>query len=252
MISISDHDHVRVVRFDRQDVRNAFDVAMYEAVTGALAAAAGDDAVHAVVLTGAGSAFSSGQDLAEMAKLAEGTAPPGAERGFRDLLEVVQSFELPLIAAVNGVAVGLGATILCHCDLVLVGESARLRLPFAAMGVPAEAGSSYLLPARVGRQHAAHLLFTSDWMDADEAVRCGLAWRRVADGDLLDAALEVAQRIAVHPTQAVRELKRLLVAAELPAVEAARAREEAAFARLFAGGDAAIGLVAPGPATMRP
>lgn len=236
MITTAQHGHVRLVTFDRPEVRNAFDLALYAAVTSALRQAEGDDEVRVVVLTGAGQAFSAGQDLDELAELAAGRAPDGAERGFRDLLEVVQAYDLPLLAAVNGAAVGLGMTLLAHCDLVLVSETARLKVPFAELGVPLEAGSSWLLPERMGWQAAAHALLSSAWLDADEAVASGLAWRRCAPDELVAATLGAAAEIAAHPRAALVTIKRLLVAGRLPAVVAAREREEAAFAELFATG----------------
>ncbi len=111
---------VRVIAFNRPEVRNAFDTAMYQEVTAALRAADTDEAVGAVVLTGRGTAFTSGQDLAEMAAIATGTAVEGAGQGFMGLLDCLIDLSVPLLAAVNGVAVGLGFTLLAHCNLVLV------------------------------------------------------------------------------------------------------------------------------------
>src|ERR1019366_4501602 len=143
-------DHVLVVAFDRPEARNAFDRAMYRAVAGALSGALGDDDVHAVVLTGRGKAFTSGQDLREMVAIATGGAGSDAEPGFQVLLDLLMRFDKPLLAAVHGVGMGLGCSILGHVDLVLMDESARLRVPFAGLGVPPAAASSYLLPARMG------------------------------------------------------------------------------------------------------
>ena len=166
---------VRLIAFSRPEVRNAFDTAMYKEVTAALLDADGDESIGAVVLTGRGKAFSSGQDLAEMARIATGTAVDGAGRGFMDLLDALTSISVPLLAAVHGSAVGLGFTLLPHCDLVLVDPTARLRVPFAELGVPAEAASSVLFPARMGWQQAARILLTSDWINAEEAVEFGIA-----------------------------------------------------------------------------
>jgi len=138
---------VRLIAFNRPEVRNAFDTTMYHEVTAALRAADGDETVGAVVLTGRGTAFTSGQDLAEMAAIATGTAVEGAGQGFMGLLECLIDLSVPLLAAVNGVAVGLGFTLLPHCNLVLVDAGARLRVPFAELGVPPEAASSVLFPA---------------------------------------------------------------------------------------------------------
>ncbi len=234
MISTETVKHVRIVTWARPEVRNAFNFALYESLADALRSAEAEADVHVVVLTGAGTAFSSGQDLRELAEIAAGTAPQGVEHGFLGLLEVLERYPVPLLAAVNGVAVGLGLTILAHCDVVLVADTARLRLPFTEMGVPPEAASSYLLPARMGWQRAAHLMLSSEWIDADEAVASGLAWRKCAPSLLMDETLRVAEAIAVRPAHATRTIKRLLVEAQLPAVVAARAREEAAFAEVFA------------------
>jgi enoyl-CoA hydratase/carnithine racemase len=224
---------VRVIAFNRPEVRNAFDTVMYEEVTAALRAAEADDAVGAVVLTGRGSAFTSGQDLAEMAAIATGTAVEGAGQGFIGLLDCLTESSVPLLAAVNGVAVGLGFTLLAHCDLVLVAADARLRVPFAELGVPAEAASSFLFPATMGWQHAARILLTSDWVSADELVSLGLALRSCDPGVVLDDTVELAARVAAHPRDATRAITALMRAARRDAVLEANRREQGAFARLL-------------------
>jgi len=233
VVETSDTGAVRVVRFNRPEARNAFNAALYHAVTEAILDAAEAPGVHVVVLTGTGAAFSAGQDLKEMAAIVTGEAPPEAARGFQGLLEAVQRFEKPLVAAVNGVGVGLGFTLLAHCDLVLMADDARLRVPFAELGVPPEAASSYLFPVTMGWQRAAHLLFTGAWLEAQEAVDAGVALARFPADSLMDEAMAVASSIAAQPPDAVRAIKRLLLASRQPAVAAARAREEAAFAQLL-------------------
>lgn len=227
----ADDAGVRLLTFNRPHKLNAFDSALYDAAAAALEGAADDDAVHVVVITGAGRAFSAGQDLEEMARLATGEA---SSSSFPRFVDVVQSFPKPLVAAVNGVAVGIGMTMLAHCDLVLVDEGARLRTPFTELGVPPEAASSLLFPARMGWQQAARVLFSSDWVSATEAVALGLALRTCAPGTVVDEALELARRIAVHPVAALRASKEAMIAAQLSAVQAAREREDAAFAAVFA------------------
>ena len=140
-------DGVRLIAFNRPAVRNAFDTALYLEFTQALLDADRDESVGAVVITGRGAGFSSGQDLVEMAAMAAGTAVEGSGQGFTGLLDALTEISVPMLAAVNGVAVGLGFTMLAHCDLVLVDAAARLRVPFAELGVPAEAGSSVLFPS---------------------------------------------------------------------------------------------------------
>ena len=161
--------HVRLITIDRPERKNAFDQETYLGLAAALNDADSDDNVHVAVVTGGGTTFSAGQDLQEMAALAKGELT-GAT-GFTVLLAVLEGMKKPLIAAVNGAAVGIGATMLLHCDLVYVSSSAGLRFPFAEMGVPPEAGASALLAEQVGRQVAAELLFTARWVGAADAVR---------------------------------------------------------------------------------
>jgi enoyl-CoA hydratase/carnithine racemase len=224
---------VRVLAFDRPDVRNAFNFPLYRAVTEAITDAAADPAVRVVVLTGRGTAFTAGQDLKEMAEIATGTAPAGIEKGFRGLLDAVDRLDKPLVAAVNGAAIGLGFTLLAHCDLVVVAESARLRVPFAEMGVPPEAASSYLFPLLMGRQAASRVLLAADWITADEAVALGIAVQVSPDDRLLDDALALARRIAGFPPDAVQTIKRLVREPHVAGVRDARAREDEAFRQAF-------------------
>jgi len=233
VIRVDDAAGVRLVTFDRPEARNAFNLSLYQAVTAAMAEAAADPAVHVLVLTGAGTAFCAGQDLKEMAAIAAGTGPPGVEKGFRGLLDVVGAFPKPLLAAVNGVGVGLGFTLLAHCDLVFISDDARLRAPFAELGVPPEAASSYLFPAVLGWQRAAQVLFSGPWVSAAEAVEWGIALRRCPPDELLEVTMDVARQIAGAPLDALVESKRLLLASRDEAVAAARRREDEAFTRLL-------------------
>jgi enoyl-CoA hydratase/carnithine racemase len=233
-IATEDDGGVRLIAFDRPEVRNAFDAAMYRAVTEALDGALGDDRIRAVVLTGRGTAFTAGQDLQEMAALADGTAAPDAGSGFQGLMDVLVAFDKPMLAAVNGVGVGLGCTLLGHVDLVMIDERARLRVPFAELGVPPEAASSWLFPARMGWQRASLMLLASEWIDATQAVEAGLALRVCPEGTALEETMALAFRIASCAPGATREIKRLMMASHQSDIRAARVREEAAFAALFA------------------
>jgi len=228
-----DFGRVRLLTLDRPEALNAFDDALYDAVRDALEAAAESPEVAAVVLTGRGRAFSAGQDLAQLERpLRHDDDLP---HGFPSFIASLEAFPKPLIAAVNGLAVGIGLTLLLHCDLVLIADDARLRAPFVNLGVTAEAGSSLLLPATVGWQEAAHLLYTASWLDAARAVAMGLAWRAVPRDALADEALSVAGEIAGMPIDALVGTKRLLLDARLDAVRAARAREDVTFSRLARG-----------------
>lgn len=233
-VGVEDDAGVRLITFDRPEVANAFDAAMYRAVTEALVASLADDRVGAVVMTGRGQVFTGGQDLREMAALATGETSGDQGAGFRGLLDVLVAFDKPVLAAVNGVGVGLGCTLLGHVDVVLMDERARLRAPFAELGVPPEAASSWLLPERMGWQPAAALLLAAEWIDADQAVACGLALRTCPTGTVVGETLTLARRIAAFPRHATRQIKRLMMDGRRGPVIAARQREEAAFAALFA------------------
>lgn len=234
-IDVQDNGAVRLIAFDRPQVRNAFDIAMYDESAAAIDDAGHDGGVRVVVLTGRGTAFSSGQDLGEMARLASGQSPPAGTGGFRAFIDALERCPVPVLAAVNGVAVGVGFTLLAHCDLVLVDEAARLRAPFAELGVPPEGASSLLFPALLGRQTAARVLLGADWLDATEAVAAGLALRSCPAGTVLAETMALADRLAEHPPDAMREIKRLVREPWRVAVREARRREDEAFSRLLGG-----------------
>lgn len=232
---------VRVLTFNRPRRANAFNAALYLAAASELNAAAADDGVGAVVLTGSGTSFSAGTDLTEMAAMVTSpepgaASPSGGSAGipFDTFLDALAGFPKPLLAAVNGAGVGLGLTMLAHCDIVLIAERARLNSPFTAMGVAPEAASSYLLPRRMGRQRASALLLESAWISAAEAVEAGLALRACPDAEVLAETVALATTIASRPLASVMATKKLITQAELAGIERARKAEGAAFAELLA------------------
>lgn len=233
VLRVSDDDGVRLVVLDRPDALNAFNDDLYDAARDALADAATSSDVSVVVLTGGGRAFTAGQDLGELAQPRR--HHDGRPHGFPPFIEVVEAFPKPLIAAVNGIAVGIGLTLLPHCDLVLMSETARLRAPFVSLGVTAEAGSTELLPGLIGWQRTAELLYTARWVEADVAQAWGLAARVCPPDDLIDEAMTLARAIAAMPLASLIATKELLLAARLDAVRAARSRENARFAALAGG-----------------
>jgi enoyl-CoA hydratase/carnithine racemase len=239
MLEIHDDGAVRVITFDRPEKLNAMTTAMYRAGADALEAAAGDEAVAAVVLTGRGRAFCAGNDLDELAATAAaapgdpGVAAQGA--AFDAFLQALTTCPKALLAAVNGVAVGIGMTLLPYCDIAVVAESARLRAPFVPLGVTTEAASSVTLPTVMGWQQAARVLLTGAWVSAAEAVKLGLALEVVADDEVVARTVALGHEIAAAgPLASITATKRLLVAARHDLVAAARAREDDAFATLFA------------------
>ena len=230
---IDDENRVRTLTFDRPDALNAFNEALYDATTDALSTAAGDDGVAVVVLTGAGRAFSAGQDLAEMqARIADPGFTPG-RHGFPGLIDALARFPKPLICAVNGVGVGLGTTILGYADLAFMSTTARLKCPFTSLGVAPEAASSYLLPQLVGRQNASWLLMSSEWVDADEARRMGLVWKVCEPDDLLAETRRHAETLAAKPLSSLVAVKQAMAEPVRPNIAAARAREDAYFAEMM-------------------
>jgi len=233
VLRVTDRGRVRVLTLNRPDALNAFNDAMYLAVARALDDASADRGVAAVVVTGEGRAFSAGQDLAE---LADGRShEQRVADGFGPFIETLEAFPKPLLAAVNGLAVGIGTTMLPHCDIVLVSEAARLRAPFAALGVCAEAGSSVLLVQRMGWQAAAHALFAARWVDADDAVRYGIAYRKASAQRLLDETFAIAEEIAAMPVASLVANKLLMLESRVHASRAARARENLRFGELVGG-----------------
>ncbi|MCW2990658.1 MAG: hypothetical protein JWM73_1252 [Solirubrobacterales bacterium] len=225
---VEDRDGVRLVTLNRPDALNAFNAALFDGVRGALEEAAADPAIGCVAITGAGRAFTSGSDISD--------APaPDAPNPYDPFIECVEAYPKPLIVAVNGLAVGIGTTMLGHCDLAIAGESARFKMPFASLGLVPEAGSTVTIPALMGRQRAAHALFTASWISAAEAAESGLVWRLVPDDELLAETWKVGAEIAAQPLESLVQTKRLLLESRLPAALAARNREEPEFRRLLAG-----------------
>ncbi len=230
---VADDNRVRTLTLNRPDALNAFNEALYDASTEALNGAADDPEVAVVVITGTGRAFSAGQDLAEMqARITDPDFTPG-KYGFPGLIDALARFPKPLICAVNGVGVGLGATILGYADLAFMSTTARLKCPFTSLGVAPEAASSYLLPQLMGRQNAAWLLMSSEWVDAAEAQRMGLVWKVCEAEELLSETRRHAETLAAKPVSSLIAVKQAMAEPVRPEIAAARAREDAYFAEMM-------------------
>ncbi|BBY42474.1 enoyl-CoA hydratase/isomerase family protein [Mycolicibacterium celeriflavum] len=232
-LQIADDNRVRTLTLNRPEVLNAFNEEMYYATAVALSEAAADPEVAVVVLTGEGRAFSAGNDLVEMQRRI--TDPAFNEQGshFTTMVDALADLPKPLICAVNGVGVGIGATILGYADLVFMSTTARLKTPFTSLGVAPEAASSYLLPRLMGRQNAAWLLMSSEWVDADEAQRMGLAWKVCAPEELLPEARRHADILASRPVASLMAVKQTITAPTRDGIAAATAREIEHFAVLM-------------------
>ena len=219
-------DGVMGLTLNRPEKKNAFNTAQWHGLREALATARQDPSVGVVVLSGAGQDFSAGQDLTEMLSGGGGEGGPEDHPFFRAMKELY-AFDKPLLAAAKGVGVGFGATCLFHCDIVYVGESLRLRLPFVNLGLVPEAASSYMLQAVIGYQRAAELFFTAEWIDSERAVSSGIAARSFPDDELLEATWAKAREIAQWPAGSLQATKRTLRAPHLDAIWAAEKAEQA-------------------------
>jgi enoyl-CoA hydratase/carnithine racemase len=188
-----------------------------DAIVGAIERLNQDNTARVAILTGAGSAFSSGGDLRAMQKAFEQRAEKAAltpqyyKFGIQRIPLAFEKLDVPIIAAVNGPAIGAGLDLACMCDLRVAGESARFAESFVKVGIVPGDGGAWLLPRVVGYSKACEMAFTGDTLNAQEALACGLVSRVVPDAELLDAARALAARIAVNPPYAVRMAKRLLI-----------------------------------------
>jgi enoyl-CoA hydratase/carnithine racemase len=220
---------VLTLRLNRPEKKNALSREMYAALTDGFASAAADDAARAVLLAG-GEDFTAGNDIADFA--ADGAAG-GADGPLRtgaalDFLEALTRFPKPVVAAVRGVAIGIGTTLLLHCDASVASRTARLQMPFTRLGIVPEAGSSLLLAARIGQARATWMLMSGDAVDGETAARDGLVTRAADDAEVEAAAAAMAAQLAALPPGAVADTKRLLRAPHAAALAEAMERERAA------------------------
>jgi enoyl-CoA hydratase/carnithine racemase len=235
LVDIDDSNRVRTLTLNRPEALNAFNEALYDATTVALRDADADPEVAVVLMTGSGRAFSAGNDLNEMQARITDPEFTSGEYGFPGMIESLTTLRKPLILAVNGLGVGIGATILGYADLVFMSSTARLKCPFTSLGVAPEAASSYLLPQLVGRQNAAWILLSSEWVDAAEALSMGIAWKVCEPDDLLPEARRHAEVLASRPIPSLMAVKHTMVEPMRAELAAALEREYAQFAELLGG-----------------
>lgn len=208
-ITLQIRDAIATVTLNRPDKYNALTAQMRAELTHAMRHAPQEGA-RVVVMTGAGKAFCSGQDLGDEASAANADLERTLREEYQPLVLSITECPVPVIAAVNGPAVGAGCDLACMCDLRIAGESAWFAESFVKLGIIPGDGGAWLLQRVVGFSKAAEMALTGDRVKADQALACGLVSRVVPDDQLLDEARALAQRIAVNPTQAVRMTKRLL------------------------------------------
>ena len=205
-ISLARRDGVLAIEFRRPQKKNALTAAMYEAMTAALAEADADDGVRVLLFHGQPEVFTAGNDLEDfMAR-----PPASVDAPVFRFLQSVCAARKPLVAAVNGPAVGLGTTLLLHCDLVYAGDNARFSMPFTSLGLVPEFASSYLLPMIAGYQRAAELLLLGQPFTAEKAREVGIVSEVVSPEKLMERATQACEALAALPPESIRLTKSLM------------------------------------------
>ena len=227
---------VRTLTLNRPAALNSFTAAMHGELLLALEQAAAHADIRVVIITGAGRGFCAGQDLADPAMEAGVDVGAVVRRHYLPLALQLRSMPVPVIAAVNGVAAGAGANFALGCDFVLAARSASFVQAFSKIGLVPDCGGTWLLPRLVGRARALGLALTGDKLPAVEAERMGLIWKCVDDAALMDSAQALAQRLALMPTQALAQTRRLMD--QSPMQTLAEALEHEALAQTVQGGSA--------------
>ena len=198
--------HILRIQLNRPEKKNAMTLAMYITLADLLNAAAKDDQIRVVLWHGAGDSFSAGNDIEDFLK-----NPPGPGKSPQaELIDALINFDKPIVAAVQGAAIGGGTTMLTHCDFVFAGESAKFQMPFVNLAVVPEFGSSYSVPARIGHLRAAELILLGQPFNASRAAELGLVTRVVPDQELLATATKTASALAEKPPRALQACKRLM------------------------------------------
>jgi enoyl-CoA hydratase/carnithine racemase len=214
------------IQLNRPERKNAMTAAMYNTMADLLNAAAKDDQIRVVLWHGAGDSFSAGNDIQDFLK-----HPPGAgESPQARLIQALIAFDKPIVAAVQGAAIGGGTTMLTHCDFVFAGESAKFQMPFINLAVVPEFGSSYTVPARIGYLRSAELILLGLPFNAKRAAELGLVTRVLTDEDLLATATQTARDLAKKPPAALQACKRLMKSSTRDQLERAVKLENEEFA----------------------
>ena len=205
-IKIEKNAGIMTIVIDRPEKKNALTLAMYDALADALQDADSDKSVRVLLLTAVGDVFTAGNDILDFIQ----NPPQSSDSPVMRFLTAIRSMEKPLVIAVNGLAIGIGTTMLLHADLVYASDQAIFRLPFVDLALVPEAGSSYLLPRMIGHQRAAELMLLAEPFDANKAKDIGIVLEILPPGDLLDHANERAAKLAEKPPAALRQTKKLL------------------------------------------
>ncbi len=238
-IVVSVQDRILSIRLDRPEKKNALTRGMYLGMIEALKQAETDSAVRVVLITGSQDCFTAGNDLMDFANAKPGETSPAIV-----YLQTLAAAQKPVVAAVAGVAVGIGTTMLLHCDLVYAAPDARFQLPFVNLGLCPEAGSSVMLPELMGHRRAAELLLFGEPFSSEKALELGIINAVYPGAELLAAATAKARQLAEKPPSALRTTKALLKCSAAGAVADAMARETEKFAALLQGPEAREAMMA--------
>jgi enoyl-CoA hydratase/carnithine racemase len=239
-ITTEHSDGILRVELNRPSHKNAMTVGMYLALANIFNDAARDVSTRVVLWHGAGDSFCAGNDIEDFLK-----NPPGPDESPQAQLEkALLDFDKPLIAAVQGAAIGGGTTMLTHCDFVIAGRSAQFRTPFVDLAVVPEFGSSWSVPASIGHVRAAELLLLGSPFDAERAYQLGLVTLVVADQTLFQIACETARELAAKPAGALQASKRLMKRAAREQIKAAMKAENEEFSRQVRSDEAREALTA--------
>jgi enoyl-CoA hydratase/carnithine racemase len=203
-------DGVATIEIARPEKKNALTQAMYQAMADALHAAREDKAVRAVLITGQPGIFTSGNDIEDFMQRQPGQGSDAMDSPVFRFMRALLDCDKPVVAAVTGAAIGIGTTLLLHCDFVFVSDEARLAMPFVALGLVPEFASSLVVPQLMGHRRAAQLLLTGDPFTPEQAVECGIASAVIPAGEVVNHARRVAERFNHLPPGAVREAKQLM------------------------------------------
>lgn len=241
-IDVTDEAGLRTIRINRPEKKNALTRAMYAAMAGALRDAASSPAVRAVLVTGGEACFTSGNDVADFK--ARGDQAAEVPSPARDFLAALRDCPKPVVAAVAGYAIGIGTTMLLHCDFVYAADTAVFRMPFVDLGLCPEGGSSLLVPQRAGQLLANELLMLGEAFSPATAVRAGIANAVVPLAELFPTAEGIARKLAAKPPAAMATTKRLLRQADETRLSAHMTEEFAKFGALLRGPEAAEAVAA--------
>ncbi|MCI1033996.1 2-(1,2-epoxy-1,2-dihydrophenyl)acetyl-CoA isomerase [Raoultella terrigena] len=214
---------VMTITLNRPDRLNSFNDLMHQQLAECLTQAERDDSVRCLLITGAGRGFCAGQDLNDRNVDPSGPAPDlglSVERFYNPLVRRLAALPKPVIAAVNGVAAGAGATLALGCDIVLAARSASFVMAFSRLGLVPDCGGSWFLPRVAGRARAMGLALLGEKLSAEQAAQWGMIWQLVEDAELADASLQLARHLAAQPTFGLGLIKQALLAAETNGLDA--------------------------------